>query len=125
MPTDKPRFSITMDEDLLEKVNEHQHDNKFSTQTKAIIDLVRKGLDSEEFQDALAHKKLEIENASGLADADPEARTKTRIELFTKALSKAGMLDKDQNLANEDLEFLSGMLLAINAHFKQRKHNGE
>lgn len=44
MPTEKPRFSITMDQELLSMVNDYQHKNRMSTQTKAVIDLIRKGL---------------------------------------------------------------------------------
>lgn len=43
MATEKPRFSITLDDELYEKVNEYQHLKKFSTQTKAVVDLIRRG----------------------------------------------------------------------------------
>ena len=46
MATDKPRFTITLSEDLYEKVNEYQHDMRFSTQTKAIVDLIERGAKS-------------------------------------------------------------------------------
>lgn len=46
MATDKPRFTITLSEDLYEKVNKYQHDKKFSTQTKAIVDLIERGAKS-------------------------------------------------------------------------------
>lgn len=46
MATDKPRFTITLSEDLYERVNEYQHDMKFSTQTKAIVDLIERGAKS-------------------------------------------------------------------------------
>lgn len=45
MATTKPRFSITIDESLLNRINKHQHDNKFATQNKAILDLVQIGLE--------------------------------------------------------------------------------
>ncbi len=43
MATEKPRFSITLDDELYEKVNEYQHLKKFPTQTKAVVDLLRRG----------------------------------------------------------------------------------
>lgn len=46
MATEKPRFTITLSEDLYEKVNEYQHDMRFSTQTKAIVDLIERGAKS-------------------------------------------------------------------------------
>lgn len=45
MATTKPRFSITIDESLLNRINKHQRDNKFATQNKAILDLVQIGLE--------------------------------------------------------------------------------
>lgn len=45
MATLKPRFSITIDEELLDRINHHQRANKFATQNKAILDLVQIGLD--------------------------------------------------------------------------------
>ena len=44
MATEKPRFSITMDSDLLSQVEDYQYKNRFKSQSKAIIDLVRAGL---------------------------------------------------------------------------------
>lgn len=46
MATDKPRFTITLSEELYEKVNEYQHSKRFSTQTKAIVDLIERGAKS-------------------------------------------------------------------------------
>ncbi|MEG2001312.1 MAG: hypothetical protein RR053_07975, partial [Evtepia sp.] len=43
MPTSKPRFSITLTEELYKKVNAYQHEKRFSTQTKAVIDLIERG----------------------------------------------------------------------------------
>lgn len=45
MATLKPRFSITIDEELLNRINEHQRTNRFATQNKAILNLVQIGLE--------------------------------------------------------------------------------
>lgn len=44
MATEKPRFTITMEPELLEQVENYRYKNSFKTQSKAIIDLVRSGL---------------------------------------------------------------------------------
>lgn len=44
MPTEKPRFTITMDQELFDRVNEYQHRNRMNTQTKAVLALIRKGI---------------------------------------------------------------------------------
>ena len=44
MATEKPRFSVTIDEETLDQVDEYKYKNKISTQSKAIVQLVRMGL---------------------------------------------------------------------------------
>ncbi|NCC83654.1 MAG: hypothetical protein EOM03_05950 [Clostridia bacterium] len=46
MATDKPRFSITVSDDMYEQINEFQHLNKLATQTKAIASLLELGISS-------------------------------------------------------------------------------
>lgn len=46
MATDKPRFTITLDAELYEKINDYQHTKKYATQTKAIADLIMRGAKS-------------------------------------------------------------------------------
>ena len=47
MPTNKPRFTITMDQELFDRINNYQHMNRMSSQTKAVIELISKGLAAE------------------------------------------------------------------------------
>ena len=44
MATEKPRFSITIEPRMLEQVEEFQYENKMKSQSRAIIELVRRGL---------------------------------------------------------------------------------
>ena len=46
MATDKPRFTITLDEDTFAEVMAYKAKNKLSTQSKAVQRLVALGLDS-------------------------------------------------------------------------------
>lgn len=46
MATTKPRFSITLDEEMFKKVNDYQHRKHYATQTKAIVDLIQRGAES-------------------------------------------------------------------------------
>lgn len=46
MATDKPRFSISVDEEMRRFIIDYQHRNKLSTQTKAVIALIEKGIDA-------------------------------------------------------------------------------
>lgn len=46
MATERPRFSITVSEEMYNQINQYQHENRFKTQTKAIAEILRIGLDS-------------------------------------------------------------------------------
>lgn len=111
MATEKPRFTITMDESLLEKIDDYKFESRIKNQSKAIVELVRIGLDRLEEQDAEQIKK---------AASRTEAAKKADVDSFKKVLDRAGLLNSDGDLSDSDLEFLSAMFVAIKAHFKDR-----
>ena len=45
MATDKPRFSITVSDDVYQQINAYQHEHRLSTQTKAVLAFIEKGLE--------------------------------------------------------------------------------
>lgn len=45
MATDKPRFSITVSDDVYRQINEYQHEHRLATQTKAVLAFIEKGLE--------------------------------------------------------------------------------
>lgn len=80
MPTQKPRFSIAIDEDLLKAVDDYKFDNRIKSQNQAINDLVRAGLNE------LSRIETEqIKNAP--SDLSEEAR---RVALDYEALDRHG-----------------------------------
>ena len=46
MPTDKPRFTITMDEDLYRKVENFKFQYRYKNQTQAVLALIDLGIES-------------------------------------------------------------------------------
>lgn len=46
MPTEKPRFTITMDESLFQKVENFRFEGHYKNQTKAVTALIERGLDA-------------------------------------------------------------------------------
>lgn len=44
MATDKPRFTITMDTQTLDRVDDYRYSHRINTQSKAILELVQEGL---------------------------------------------------------------------------------
>lgn len=64
MATDKPRFSITVSEELYNSINEYQHEHRIQTQTKAIVELLKIGIehilsDSESVSETVTEHKVE------------------------------------------------------------------
>jgi metal-responsive CopG/Arc/MetJ family transcriptional regulator len=55
MPTEKPRFTLIMDEKLLELIDDFRFENRYPSRSAAAIDLIRMGLKQ-------AGKKLDTEN---------------------------------------------------------------
>lgn len=50
MPTEKPRYTITMDEELLKQVDDFRFENRYATRTQATLELIRLGLEALERQ---------------------------------------------------------------------------
>ena len=45
MPTDKPRFTIIIDEELLKRLEDYRFEHRCPNRTQAVLELMRKGLD--------------------------------------------------------------------------------
>jgi len=45
MPTEMPRFTISIDEELLKKIDDFRFENRFPNRTQATLELIRKGLE--------------------------------------------------------------------------------
>ena len=44
MPTDKPRFTITVDPALMQEIEDYRYNHRIKNQTKAVISLMQRGL---------------------------------------------------------------------------------
>jgi hypothetical protein len=121
MPTDKPRFTITMDDDLLQRIDEFKFSNRYKNQTQAVIALIEKGIDTLALQDEEISSA--IKSASETESSISKANDKSNIQKFADVLSRAGLINKSNDLSDDDLEFLKAILLALKAHFNNRKKN--
>lgn len=71
--TEKARFSITLDDDLFDRVDEYQHKNRISTRSQAIVKLIEIGYDVLiEETDPKAENANLIEYARRLLDDEKE-----------------------------------------------------
>lgn len=44
MPTKKPIISVVLDDELLEKVDDYRFENRISSRSKALQELIKKGI---------------------------------------------------------------------------------
>lgn len=116
MPTEKPRVTITVSEDQLKEIEDYRFSRKLRSQTQAINDLVRAGLEELKRQEA-----EKIEKASSSIQPEPEAVKKDPVRALQNVLGRAGLLGPNQDISDNDLEFLKAMFLAMKAHFKERE----
>ena len=46
MTTDKPRYTITLDEELLKKIDDFRFENHYPNRTQATLELIRLGMEA-------------------------------------------------------------------------------
>ena len=60
MPTEKPRYTVIVDDDLLKQIDDFRFNNRYPSRTAATLDLIRYGLQylglSEEKQEKKSEK---------------------------------------------------------------------
>lgn len=61
MPTDKPRFTLTVGDDLLVEIDDFRFENRFPTRTQAVLELIQRGLAQVERE--ASERRKEIKNA--------------------------------------------------------------
>lgn len=45
MPTEKPRFTLIVDEELLKEIDDFRFENRYPSRSAATIDLIRRGIE--------------------------------------------------------------------------------
>lgn len=55
MPTEKPRYTIVVDHDLLKRIDDFRFQNRYPSRTAATLDLIRLGLDELDKREAQKH----------------------------------------------------------------------
>ena len=46
MPTEKPRYTITLDEEMLKKIDDFRFENRYPNRTQATLALIRLGIEA-------------------------------------------------------------------------------
>jgi len=45
MPTEKPRYTVIVDDELLKKIDDFRFDNRYASRSAATLELIRLGLE--------------------------------------------------------------------------------
>lgn len=76
MPTKKPRYNLTLNSDLLDRINRYQNEQNIESQNQAIIDLVNRGIAEMQEQYAIpAFTREEMSVVYAFRYATPEIRS--------------------------------------------------
>lgn len=46
MPTEKPRYCITVDDETLKEIDDFRFENRYNSRSKTTLELIRMGLES-------------------------------------------------------------------------------
>lgn len=46
MSTNKPRYTVSVDDDLFQQIENYRFENRFQTRSEATVELIRRGLQS-------------------------------------------------------------------------------
>ena len=59
MPTEKPRYTVIVDEELLKKIDDFRFENRYPSRSAATLELIRLGIEVLEKRAANGAEKLE------------------------------------------------------------------
>lgn len=80
MPTDKPRFTITMDDDLYRRIEDFKFKHRYKNQTQAVLALIDMGIASLETKASVERESIEADEFSKFETFIGELGYSTRAE---------------------------------------------
>ena len=57
MPTQKPRYTVIVDEEMLKKIDDYRIENRFPSRSAATIELIKLGMEQLEKEQAAKQKE--------------------------------------------------------------------
>jgi len=57
MPTEKPRYTVTVDEKLLQEIDDFRFENRYPSRSAATLELIRLGMEALKKEQKKARKK--------------------------------------------------------------------
>lgn len=111
MPTDKPRFTVTLDQELLNRIDNYKFSHRMKNQNQAVVSLIAKGFDS------LAADQPQIKNSP----APEGAEERMSLEDSTAMLVELGYIRPGEQLSDADLAFFEHIVGLMDAWFDSKK----
>ena len=115
MPTNKPRFTIVIDDELYQKVNDYRYTYRLRSQSEAICKLVEIGIK------AILMEEAEKQKAADSADAESAAIPENPVEAMTDAIRAAGIPAYRSYTAGQ---YLCNHALYLGRHLGETKFPG-
>ena len=133
MPTEKPRFSITVDQKMDDAIEEYQHKTRAKNKTQAVVELIQIGM-SRILAEDTKNETVGVSFGNSydatlseilLAKEKPSTSIEAKggdvsVEEMTELLRKLGYLGKNDTLSNTDLDFLSNLFGMLDAWFERK-----
>lgn len=112
MPTEKPRFTITVDQKLDEAIEDYKYRTRAKNKTQAVIELMELGMES------LMKEMKQKEKAP--ASEEAEASGPVSLEETDAILVEMGYVKPGEQLSAADLAFLEHIGGLMDAWFSSK-----
>lgn len=103
MPTDKPRVTFALDQEMLDAIEDYKFKNRVKNQSQAIISLIEKGFES------LHSEHYKTEKSPAPKDAEDLISMEESNRLFD-SLVQAGLIQDNIEFSTDDRAFLSHVI---------------
>lgn len=134
MPTEKPRFSITVDKQMDEAIEDYQHRTRAKNKTQAVVELIELGMERLEADlaraEILSQQIIEDYSASNsltnlFAKEKPSTSNEAKgdevtVDEMRQLLCNLGYIRPGEDLRAEDLDFLTHLFGMLDAWFASR-----
>ena len=114
MPTEKPRFTITLDEDLANKIDNYKFTHRMKNQTQAVVSLIEKGFENLHADPRKTEKSPAPEGAEDLISMEESNR------LFD-SLVAAGLIEDNVEFSADDRAFLTHVVGLLDVWIRNKR----
>lgn len=114
MPTDKPRVTFALDQDMLDAIDDYKFKNRIKNQSQAIISLIEKGFEN------LHADPLKTEKSPAPEDAEDFISMEESNRLFD-SLVAAGLIEDHVEFSADDRAFLTHVVGLLDVWIRNKR----